>query len=69
MNALPGYAADLRPAELTTTSPLALITPAKSHPDVIIQAVAARDRAKAEKYAKSNDIPEVKGSYQGESWR
>lgn len=46
---------------------MALITPAKSHPEVIIQAVAARDRAKAEKYAKSNDIPEVKGSYQGES--
>lgn len=39
--------------------------PAKSHPEVIIQAVAARDRKKAEAFAKSNNIPEVKDSYQG----
>ena len=44
---------------------MALIAPAKSHPEVIIQAVAARDRAKAKKFAKSNDIPEVSGSYEG----
>ncbi|KAL1302062.1 hypothetical protein AAFC00_002504 [Neodothiora populina] len=47
-----------------TIAPLALIIPAKSHPEVIIQAVAARDRRKAEAFAKSNGIPEVKGSYQ-----
>ncbi|KAG0646435.1 putative oxidoreductase [Hyphodiscus hymeniophilus] len=45
-------------------APMALIDPAKSHPEVIIQAVAARDREKADKYAKANNIPEVKGSYQ-----
>lgn len=46
---------------------MALITPSKSHPEIIIQAVAARDHEKAENYAKANGIPEVKGSYQGES--
>jgi predicted dehydrogenase len=46
---------------------MSLIAPSKSHPEVIIQAVAARDRQRAEKFAKSNGIPEVKNSYQGES--
>jgi predicted dehydrogenase len=44
---------------------MSLIIPAKSHPEVIIQAVAARDLSKAEAFAKSHGIPEVKGSYQG----
>ncbi|KAJ3462077.1 hypothetical protein MRS44_010630 [Fusarium solani] len=43
---------------------MSLLTPAKSHPEIVIQAVAARDRKKAEEYAKANGIPEVKGSYQ-----
>lgn len=47
-------------------APLALIIPSKSHPEVIIQAVAARDRQKAEAFAKSHGIPEVKDTYQGE---
>lgn len=59
--------ADLHSAVLTMCRPLALLGPAKSHPEVIIQAVAARKREKAEKFAKSNNIPEVKDSYQGES--
>jgi hypothetical protein len=42
-----------------------LIIPAKSHPEVIVQAVAARDRSKAEAFAKSHDIPEVKDTYTG----
>ncbi|KAL4748224.1 hypothetical protein BDW72DRAFT_205810 [Aspergillus terricola var. indicus] len=33
-------------------APLALITPAKSHPEVIVQAVSARDRKKAEEFPK-----------------
>jgi predicted dehydrogenase len=45
---------------------LALITPAKSHPEVIIQAVSARDRKRAEAFAKSHSIPEVRDSYEGE---
>jgi hypothetical protein len=45
--------------------PLALFNPAKSHPEVIIQAISARDRKKAEEYAKSHSIPEVKDTYQG----
>ncbi|KAI4180060.1 MAG: hypothetical protein LQ348_005258 [Seirophora lacunosa] len=45
-------------------APLALLGPAKSHPEVIVQAVAARNRQKAETYAKANAIPEVKNSYQ-----
>ena len=52
---------------LTDTRPLALIIPSKSHPEVIVQAVAARDRARAEEFAKQNGIPEVKNSYQGKA--
>ena len=44
-----------------------MITPAKSHAEVIVQAVSARDGQKAEAFAKSHGIPEVKDSYQGES--
>ncbi|KAF5002849.1 hypothetical protein FDECE_10511 [Fusarium decemcellulare] len=44
-------------------APDALINPAKSHPDVIVQAVAARDRHKAEAYAKKHNIPQIKNSY------
>ncbi|KAH7330425.1 putative oxidoreductase [Rhexocercosporidium sp. MPI-PUGE-AT-0058] len=43
---------------------LALINPAKSHADVIIQAIAARDRTRAEQFAKTHGIPDVKSSYQ-----
>lgn len=44
---------------------MALITPAKSHPEVVIQAIAARDRARAEAFAKKNGVVEVKNTYQG----
>ena len=43
---------------------MALINPAKTHPEVLIQCVAARDRKKAEAYARKHQIPEVKDSYQ-----
>jgi predicted dehydrogenase len=49
---------------LTTNSPLSLIIPAKSHPEVVVQAIAARDRTKAEAFAKKHGIPEIKASYQ-----
>ncbi|KAA8645282.1 Gfo/Idh/MocA family protein [Aspergillus tanneri] len=39
-------------------APLALITPAKSHPEVIIQAVSARNRKKAQDFAKAHSIPD-----------
>lgn len=52
-------------AVLTTSSPRTLILAAKTHPEVIILAVSARDRKKAEAYAKKYGIPEVKNSYQG----
>ncbi|KAF5581833.1 oxidoreductase [Fusarium pseudocircinatum] len=42
----------------------ALITPAKSHPDVEIHAVAARQTEKAVAYAKKHNIPHVLDSYQ-----
>lgn len=48
-----------------TFSPQAIILPAKTHPDVVIQSVAARDKEKATAYAKKHGIPEVKASYQG----
>lgn len=48
---------------------MAVIAPAKTHPDVIIAAVAARDEGKARAYAKKHGIPVVHGSYQGKSLR
>lgn len=44
---------------------MALILAAKSHPEVIVQAVAARDRARAKEFARKNGIPDVKDTYQG----
>lgn len=46
---------------------MALVTPAISHPEVIVQAIAARDRARAEEFAKKHNIPEVKDTYEGMS--
>jgi predicted dehydrogenase len=43
----------------------ALIQPARSHPEVIIAAVAARDEKKAQAYAKKYNIPIVHKSYDG----
>jgi hypothetical protein len=47
--------------------PLALFMPAQTHPDVVVRAVAARSKTKAEAYAKKHGIPVVLGSYQGVS--
>lgn len=49
----------------TENRPLAVIGPAKSHPDVIVAAVAARDQKRANAYAKLHGIPIVHTSYQG----
>ncbi|EJD42076.1 NAD(P)-binding protein [Auricularia subglabra TFB-10046 SS5] len=45
-------------------APAALILPARSHPGVVVAAVAARDKSKGEKYAKTHGIPKVFSSYQ-----
>ncbi|OHE93482.1 fructose-bisphosphate aldolase [Colletotrichum orchidophilum] len=45
-------------------APMALIVPAKSHSEVIVQSIAARDRTKAAAYAAKHGIPDVKDSYQ-----
>lgn len=45
--------------------PLSLITPALSHPEVIVQAVAARDHDRASAFAKKHNIPDVRTSYDG----
>ncbi|GKZ19320.1 hypothetical protein AbraIFM66951_005549 [Aspergillus brasiliensis] len=45
-------------------APLAVITPAKSHSEVIVAAVAARDRKRARQYAKKHNIPIVHSTYQ-----
>ncbi|RYP42282.1 hypothetical protein DL767_000446 [Monosporascus sp. MG133] len=45
-------------------APMAIITPAKSHPEVIVQAVAARDRARAEEFAKKHGIPDIRDTYE-----
>ncbi|KAI0449060.1 NAD(P)-binding protein [Xylaria acuta] len=44
--------------------PNGLFIPAKTHADIVVQSVAARDPAKASKYAQEHGIPNVKGSYQ-----
>lgn len=46
-------------------APGALILPARSHPDVIVYAVAARSKAKAESFAKKYDIEKSYEGYQG----
>ncbi|KUL90292.1 hypothetical protein ZTR_01919 [Talaromyces verruculosus] len=43
---------------------MSLILPAKTHPEVVIACVAARDRARAEKYAKKHGIEGVHDTYQ-----
>jgi hypothetical protein len=45
--------------------PTAVVQPAKSHPEVIIAAVAARDLKKAKAFAKKHGIAIVHKSYQG----
>ena len=45
-------------------APAALIRPARTIDDVTVVAVAARDRARAETYARKHDIPTVYGSYE-----
>jgi predicted dehydrogenase len=44
-------------------APMALIAPAKSHSEVLIHAVAARDPKRAKAYAKKHGIPKVHASY------
>ncbi|KDQ14928.1 hypothetical protein BOTBODRAFT_131922 [Botryobasidium botryosum FD-172 SS1] len=46
-------------------APNALILPAISHPDVVVAAVAARDKARAEAYAKKHGIEKVYGGKTG----
>ncbi|CEL11064.1 hypothetical protein ASPCAL14171 [Aspergillus calidoustus] len=41
-----------------------LIKPAKTHPGVIVQSVAARDKQRATEYAKLHSIPQVHDSYE-----
>jgi hypothetical protein len=48
-------------------SPQALIIPARSHAEVIVAAVAARDVKRAQVYAKKYGIPIVHKMYDGES--
>jgi predicted dehydrogenase len=44
---------------------VAFIIPARSHPEVIVAAVAARDKKRAEEHAKLYDIPIVHENYDG----
>jgi hypothetical protein len=49
-------------------APLALIDPARNHPEAIVLAVAARDKNRAEAFAKKHKIPKNYGgndAYQG----
>ncbi|KAL9022917.1 MAG: hypothetical protein Q9196_007473, partial [Gyalolechia fulgens] len=45
-------------------APDAVISAAKTHPEVMVVAVAARDRTRAQAYAKKHHIPIVHDSYQ-----
>ncbi|OBB55754.1 oxidoreductase [Mycobacterium sp. 852013-51886_SCH5428379] len=46
-----------------TIAPLALINPARDHPDVEVTAVAARDVSRAEAFAARHGIPRVHDTY------
>lgn len=46
-------------------APAALIYPAKSHLEAVVYAVAARDKARAETFAKKHKIPKA---YGGPKW-
>lgn len=53
-------------------APNALINPSKSHPEVIVAAVASRSQVKVEAYARKHNIHVVysgEGCYQSESYR
>ena len=50
---------------LTHNSGMTLTIPAKLHPEVVLHAVAARDRKRAEEFAQKNGIPVVRDTYQG----
>lgn len=54
----------LRPI-LTLPRKSVLINPAKTHPEVKVQAVAARDKHRAVAYANKHGIPQVHESYDG----
>ena len=45
-------------------APNALILPARSHPEVVVYAVAARRKEKAEAFAKKYGIEKAYGSYE-----
>ncbi|KAI0130993.1 NAD(P)-binding protein [Daldinia grandis] len=45
-------------------APMSLILPAKTHPDVVVQTVAARDPKKAKAYAQKHGIKEASSNYQ-----
>ncbi|KAL1744172.1 hypothetical protein HDZ31DRAFT_82903 [Schizophyllum fasciatum] len=45
-------------------APPALVIPAKSHPEVVLKGLAARDRARAEKFAQTHGVEKVYDSYQ-----
>jgi hypothetical protein len=46
-------------------APIALVLPARSHPDVVVYAVAARNLVRAEAFAKKYDIEKAYEGYQG----
>lgn len=45
---------------------MACILPARSHPDIICAAVAARDVKRGQAYAKKHGIPIVHNTYEGQ---
>lgn len=51
--------------QLNLHRPLSLITPAKSHPQVVVQAISAKNHQRAEEFAKKHGIPDVRDTYQG----
>lgn len=48
----------------SSIAPPAIISAAKSHPDIIVSCVAARDKTRAQAYAKTHGIPHVFSNYQ-----
>ena len=46
-------------------APHSIIAPARTHADIVVYAVAARNPVRARAFAAKHDIPVVKDTYQG----
>lgn len=49
----------------STIAPHSIVAPVRTHADIVVHAVAARDPERARAFAAKHEIPVVKDTYQG----